>query len=84
MIIQALAALSLITNGMVTEAAEANPDAKRLYDDLLSNYNRYKTFLTSRSFNSLNCPFQTHSTRGQQFRSIDSQDWSEALANHWR
>ena len=25
---------------LVTKATKANPDAKRLYDDLLSNYNR--------------------------------------------
>ena len=36
------AAVILLTCGLVgLRTAEANPDAKRLYDDLLSNYNRY-------------------------------------------
>lgn len=30
----------VILSGTCVEKASANPDAKRLYDDLLSNYNR--------------------------------------------
>ena len=30
----------LLTVGVLIGVAHANPDAKRLYDDLLSNYNR--------------------------------------------
>ena len=32
---------------LVTKATKANPDAKRLYDDLLSNYNRYDAFFAT-------------------------------------
>jgi nicotinic acetylcholine receptor len=32
--------LACLLTGLPTLLVEANPDAKRLYDDLLSNYNR--------------------------------------------
>ena len=71
-----IAATSAIFLFAVVGIGEANPEAKRLYDDLLSSYNRYIVFKPSgltTSQRAILCDmellFQTDQTSRKQLRS---------------
>ena len=72
--------LKIYINLLLLNIATGNPDAKRLYSNLLANYDRLgQRYSCPKSDQG---PLQTHSARGQQLRQVDGPHEAEALPGH--
>ena len=72
--------LKIYINLLLLNIATGNPDAKRLYSNLLANYDRLGQRYSCPK--SDQAPLQTHSARGQQLRQVDGPHEAEALPGH--